>query len=177
MKKIIIILCLSLITLGCCFAGRTNIVMQVSPFSFQQVSSKDGKYSSVYGYGANTGIRCNIWKNLSIGTDLAIYNYDFDELKTDYLVVSGRLVAEYDFYLTENLFVQDEIGIEVSTRAIGYEEHVNFGLHGYLGFGYRLSHELSLVAGCTLDSGFQKGKTTKSSDVEIQPGLGFSMVI
>lgn len=51
-RKTIFVLVLCILALSCVYAGKSNIVIQGSPFSFQNVSTSSGNYRSTYGYGA-----------------------------------------------------------------------------------------------------------------------------
>ena len=175
-KKFIIVLCLCIAAIGCTFAGKASFSLQASPFSLEKVSTTSGKYNSTYGYGLGGGFRYNIWDNLTVGADLAIDNYKFDELRYDYLVVSGRAVVGYDYNFTNKLFAQGELGIGISARASRSDKAAaNFDLHAYIGGGFRLSDELALTTGCGLDLGLLKGENTKSTDLAFETKMGLLM--
>ncbi|MBP5163100.1 MAG: hypothetical protein ILP16_09025 [Spirochaetales bacterium] len=178
MKKIFL-LDLMLCIMASCFvyAGKVNIAGQVSPFSVQVVSASSGTFVSTYGFGAGGGFRVNVWDNLSVGMDLNLGIYKYDELDSDYMVIGVKALAGYSYDFTEKLFAEADLGVGLDNRRIGSHKQNSFAADLYLGCGYRLSDEFAVTGGVDLGLGLQKGKYSRSTDFEAEARLGLLMAL
>ena len=171
-RKALLIICLCIVALGCAFAGKVDIVAQVSPYSVQSVAASSGKYVSTYGYGFKAGVRYEIVDHFTIGLDAGETLFKFKELAYDYQVIILRAVAGYTYDFTEKLFANAELGAGASFRSIGDKSQTSFGINAYLGGGFRLSKEFTLTLGADLDLGFQNGLKSKSTDFAAKSEVG-----
>ena len=176
-KRTILILLLCVMAMGLAFAGKVNISAQASPFSVQFVSASNGTFVSTYGFGAGGGIRVNVWDNLSVGMDLNLGIYKYDELDSDYLVIGVKAVAGYSYDFTDKLFAEADLGVGLDNRRIGSLKQNSFAADLYLGCGYWLSDEMAVTGGVDLGLGLQKGKYSRSTDFEAETRMGLLMAL
>ena len=177
MRKAIIFTLLCIFALCCVYAGKTNIVAKVSPYSLQTVRTAGGTYVSDYGYGAAGGFRADVWNNVTAGLDLNIGFFKFDELDKDYIVVSLRGTAGYRYDFTEKLYANADLGLGLDLRKVGSVKNTSFGLNLYMGCGYRLSDEFALTGGLDLALCFQTSKKSSSTDFALRTQLGLAMAL
>ena len=159
------------------FAGKVNISAQASPFSLQVVSASNGTFVSTYGFGAGGGFRVNVWDNLSVGMDLNLGIYKYDELDSDYLVIGVKAMAGYSYDFSDKLFAEADLGVGLDNRRIGSLKQNTFAADLYLGCGYWLSDEMAVTGGVDLGLGLQKGKYSRSTDFEAETRMGLLMAL
>ena len=175
MKRTIIFTLLCIVALSCAFAGKTEISVKVSPYALQTVKTSGGTYVSDYGYGVAGEISTDVWNNVTAGLDLNIGIFKFDELDSDYNVISFRGVAGYRYDFTDKLFANADLGLGVDLRIVGSVENTSFSTGLYLGGGFRFSEEMAVTAGVDVALCFQASKKSKSTDFGMKTWLGLSM--
>ena len=177
MRKAIILTLLCIIALSFAYAGKTDIVVQVSPYSMQTVITPNEKYVSTYGFGAQFGFRTNVFDNLTAGLDVDVSIYKYAELDNDYDVAGFRAVVGYSYEFIPKLSAEADIGIGFDLRKVGTVSKIYFGIDAYLGFIYALKDEFKVTLGADLGLGFQPGKKSSSTDfaVKTQAGLLLSL--
>ena len=174
-KKTIFVLVLCIVALSCVYAGKSSIVVQGSPFSFQNVSTSSGNYKSTYGYGGKAGYRYEVLDNLSVGADFDISVFKFDELEKDYIVMAFRAVCGYRFDITGVFFAKFELGAGVALRSIGDRRQAVVDLQADIDAGFRISEGIAIIAGAGLELGFQKGKIVNSTDFAVKTEVGLDI--
>ena len=171
-KKAFLVLCLCILALSCAFAGKLSTVGHFSPFALQSVNHTSGKYSSTYGYGFNGGVRYDVYNGITAGVDLNFDVYKYDELESDYAVFGVRAVGGYIYSISEKFFALGELGVGIDNRSIGSLTQTFFAFGVDLGAGCVVSEEFKLTAGVGMDLAFQKGSSTKSTDLVFRTSLG-----
>lgn len=171
-KKTMVVLCLCVVALSCAFAGKSSLVLQASPFSYQNVSVSSTNYKSTYGFGFKAGYRYEVIKNLTVGADVDLNLYDYNELDNKYVVVGMRAAGAYAFDFSDAFYGKAGLGFGVAIRAIGSKSQAAFDMQADFDLGYRLSERLSITAGTDLELGFQKGKNSKSTDFAVKVETG-----
>lgn len=177
MKKKVVFMLLCVLVLSCAFAGKASLKFQVSPYSLQSVSATGGKFVSTYGFGFKGGFRYNVWNNLTAGLDLGLSEYKYKELKTEYNVVSLRVIAGYFHDFSSKFYGEAELGLGIDRREISSAHMNTFGMNGYLGCGLKLSDEFSVNGGVDIGLAFQSGKKTKSTDFSFSTRLGIQTAL
>ena len=177
MKRLFLTLMLCMMVSCLVFAGKVNISAQASPFSLQVVSASNGTFVSTYGFGAGGGFRVNVWDNLSVGMDLNLGIYKYDELDSDYLVIGVKAMAGYSYDFSDKLFAEADLGVGLDNRRIGSLKQNTFAADLYLGCGYWLSDEMAVTGGVDLGLGLQKGKYSRSTDFEAETRMGLLMAL
>lgn len=172
MKKALIFILLCVVTLCCVYAEKANLVIQVTPYSLQNVAATSGRFTSTYGFGAKAGLRYNVWKNLTAGVDADLTIYKYKELESDYNVIGVRAVAGYAYDISSIFYAEAELGLGVDFRQIASAGMLYFGMDGYLGGGLRISREFALNCGVDLGLSFQTGKKTNSTDFSVKTRVG-----
>ena len=176
-KRLFLTLMLCMMVSCLVFAGKVNISAQASPFSLQVVSASNGTFVSTYGFGAGGGFRVNVWDNLSVGMDLNLGIYKYDELDSDYLVIGVKAMAGYSYDFSDKLFAEADLGVGLDNRRIGSLKQNTFAADLYLGCGYWLSDEMAVTGGVDLGLGLQKGKYSRSTDFEAETRVGLLMAL
>ena len=176
-KRLFLTLMLCMMVSCLVFAGKVNISAQASPFSLQVVSASNGTFVSTYGFGAGGGFRVNVWDNLSVGMDLNLGIYKYDELDSDYLVIGVKAMAGYSYDFSDKLFAEADLGVGLDNRRIGSLKQNTFAADLYLGCGYWLSDEMAVTGGVDLGLGLQKGKYSRSTDFEAETRMGLLMAL
>jgi len=171
-KKTMVVLCLCVVALSCAFAGKSSLVLQVSPFSYQNVSVSSTNYKSTYGFGFKAGYRYEVIKNLTVGADVDLSLYKYKELDKKYVVVGMRATGAYAFDFTEAFYGKAGLGLGLAVRAIGSKSQAAFDMQADFDLGFRLSEKVSITAGTDLELGFQKGKNSKSTDFSVKVETG-----
>ncbi len=174
-RKTIFVLVLCILALSCVYAGKSNIVIQGSPFSFQNVSTSSGNYRSTYGYGAKAGYRYEVLNNLSVGADLDLSIFKFNELEKDYMVLAFRAVGGYRFDISGAIYAKCELGAGVALRSIGDKRQAVVDLQADIDAGFRISDRFAITAGAGLELGFQKGRSDSSTDFAVKTEVGLDI--
>jgi len=174
-KKTMVVLCLCVVALSCAFAGKSSLVLQASPFSYQNVSVSGANYKSTHGFGFKAGYRYEVIKDLSVGGDVDFKLYNYDELNRKYVVVGMRAMGSYAFDFSESLYGKVGLGAGLAIRAIGSRSQAAFDMQADFDLGLRLNENVSLTTGVGLELGFQKSKKTNSTDFAVKVETGVAV--
>ena len=174
-KKTIFVLVLCILALSCVYAGKSSIVVQGSPYSFQSVSASSGTYKSTYGYGGKAGYRYEVCNNLTVGADFDLSVFKFDELEKNYMVMAFRAVGGYRFDISGVVYAKCEIGAGVALRSIGDRRQAVVDLQADFDAGFRISDSVAITAGAGLELGFQKSRSASSTDFAVKTEVGLDI--
>lgn len=177
MKKAIIFVLICIVALCCVYAEKVNIVVQVTPYSLQNVAATSGRYTSTYGFGAKAGFRYTVWNNLTAGFDADLTSYRYKELESAYDVIGLRAVAGYVYDFTKKFYAEVELGLGADYRKIASAAMMYFGIDGYLGCGFKFKEEFAINGGVDVGLSFQSGKKSNSSDFSFKARLGFQTTL
>ena len=164
-KKTMVVLCLCVVALSCAFAGKSSLVLQASPFSYQNVSVSGANYKSTYGFKFEAGYRYNIVKGLTVGGDVKYSNYKYSELSDRYNVLSFLANAGWTQQLGDLWTLTAEFGLGVQRRSVGSKSIAAFGMNLYTGAGFAVSKNVSVTCGADFGLAFQKGSKDLSVDL------------
>lgn len=156
-KTVIFTVLLCIVALSCAYAGKASLVAQVSPYSLQTVSASEGAHVSSYGYGAKAGFRYDVWNNLNLGVDVDFSIYRFEELDSQYNILSARALVGYRYDFSTSLFAQAELGVALEMRNVAEARARSVGMNLYLGCGHGLGDRLAVTVGTDVGMEFQKG--------------------
>ena len=176
-KKTMVVLCLCVVALSCAYAGKASLVAQVSPYSLQTVSASEGAHVSSYGYGAKAGFRYDVWNNLNLGVDVDFSIYRFEELDSQYNILSARALVGYRYDFSTSLFAQAELGATLEMRNAAEAKARSVGMNLYLGCGYALSDQLAVTVGTDVGMEFQKGNGGVVTGFALRTQVGALMTL
>ena len=165
LKKHVLLTVLLVLAISCAFAGKSSLVLQASPFSYQNVSVSSTNYKSTYGFGFKAGYRYNIVKGLTVGGDVKYSNYKYSELSDRYNVLSFLANAGWTQQLGDLWTLTAEFGLGVQRRSVGSRSIAAFGMNLYTGAGFAVSKNVSVTCGADFGLAFQKGSKDLSVDV------------
>ena len=171
-RKVVFVMVLCFLAMSCAYAGKIDIVAQLSPYSHQSVSMTSGIHHSSYGFNVKGGARYNILDKLTAGLDFDFDLYRYKELAESYLVFGFMAKAGYSFDFTDAVFGETEIGLGLDLRKVGSRTKPSFGVEYYFGGGYRFTDMVSATAGLDLHWGFQEGGGSSSVDIATRIMLG-----
>jgi len=174
-RKTIFVLVLCILALSCVYAGKSSIVIQGSPFSFQSVSISSGDYYSTYGYGARAGYRYGVSNNFSVGGDFDLSIFKFNELENNYMIMALRAVLGYRFDISSIIYAKCELGAGVAVRSIGDKRQAVADLQADIDAGFRISDSFAITVGLGLELGFQEKKSASSTDFAVKTEVGLDI--
>ena len=160
----VIVFCFLFMSLA--FAGET--VVNIAPYSFQNVNVDSENYGSSYGFSLSAGYRHGIWKGLSVGGDIEYSVYRYRQLEKAYNVVGVTADADWTFRFATAMYADAGLGLGFEERIIGTVSAGAFCMKIYGNFAYGFNERIAATAGLDLRMAFQKG----SSDFSVVPSLG-----
>lgn len=176
MKKVLVILvCLFVVQFA--FSGQFSLGTRISPYSIQNVTIGNQKFTSDYGFEVKALLDYNILDNLDVGASFNFSGFNYDEISSSYKILGFRLMAGYSYFFNENIFARGELALGLDLRQIEEFGNPYFGSDLYLGLGYKISEKIAVGLGSEFGFAFQSGKENKSSDFLIKPGFSLTFFI
>lgn len=171
-KKIIFTMLFCILALSAVYAGKASFVAQISPYSLQTVPLSDKTHVSDYGYGAKVGFRYDVRSDISLGADVELGVYKYDEFESDFDVFAVRLLFGYRYIFNPSIYIQSEFGLSLDKKQISEASIKSVGLNMYLGCGYVISEQLTATLGTDIGAGFQKGNGDIAANFLFKTQLG-----